>query len=839
MAKNKAKKKQPEKRDLNRSLGLSQWQQSGIFIVIIIIYLIVLLKPVVIDGLSPQGVDALAYIGQSNLVNEFQKETGETALWNPAIFSGMPLYQVHSARATSVDNIINQLSSVLSTAYTYYLVGGLGMFLLLLFLKMTPAVSFLSSMSFILLPHYASMYLEGHLAKFRAVMFIPWIILAFLYFLQKRDILSSALFALTFGLQIRTQHYQIVFYTALLILAIGIQPFIQDLIERRYSRFAKSTGLLVVALALGILMAAQPILLAREYLPFSKRGKTTINLQQKASAPVETDQSAGVTIDYATQWSTSPSELLTWFVPRFYGGMSGEKYKGSEYPQLKNRMIPGYWGEMPFTQSYEYMGIITLILAAIGIYANRKNKFILAIISIAAFYIILSFGRHFLVFYELFFDYFPYFNKFRAPMMSVTLTGFLLTVLAAFGLQYMNQIRENISQTDVKNIIRILAGFIGLGIIIWLASLGFSYQKAGQNYEPAVLDMLKNIRETFLHQDLIRYFLLTVLGGGAILAFLKNKLSFTFLIAILIILSLFDLTNVQSRYNKEFIDQDKAGKSYFAKTSTNEFLMSDTETFRILPPPQEINNNRWAYFHQTIGGYTPIKMFTIEEIMENCLTASWDPSFPFNWNVLRILNVKYLVLPQRVAHEKLIPVYADQGGKLYTYLFRDRLPRAYFVGKYRLVEDEYDRLELINSAEFDPADYAILEQNLDQNIEKPDSAFCNLSKFTPNLLEFEVFTDKSALMVISENYYPPGWHIYLDGSEVTAVYKTNHANQSLVVPAGNHRIEVRFEPENYYRNIKIAGISVGIIYLSILFSLFLRYKDPIMSRIKKPSEKSE
>ena len=49
--------------------------------------------------------------------------------------------------------------------------------------------------------------------------------------------------------------------------------------------------------------------------------------------------------------------------------------------------------------------------------------------------------------------------------------------------------------------------------------------------------------------------------------------------------------------------------------------------------------------------------------------------------------------------------------------------------------------------------------------------------------------------------------------------------QSIVVPAGKHKIELKFNPDSYYANLTLASISVGLIYLIILISLGLSWKD--------------
>jgi hypothetical protein len=232
-------------------------------------------------------------------------------------------------------------------------------------------------------------------------------------------------------------------------------------------------------------------------------------------------------------------------------------------------------------------------------------------------------------------------------------------------------------------------------------------------------------------------------------------------------------------------------------------------------------------------------MFAMEEILENSLLAGWDQRLPINPNVLKMLNVKYMVLNQNIQHESLRPVHVDEKANLYTYLFVDHLPRAYFPGRFRIIENEYERLEYINTPEFDPAREAIIEEEPAAEVSAPDSSYCNLLEFNPNYLKFDVFTDSQALMVISESYYPPGWKIYIDDVRVDKVYKTNHALQSVIVPSGSHKVEMRFHPDSYFRNITLAKISSGIITLAILISLLIANRSRLASLLNKSKQSDE
>ena len=141
------------------------------------------------------------------------------------------------------------------------------------------------------------------------------------------------------------------------------------------------------------------------------------------------------------------------------------------------------------------------------------------------------------------------------------------------------------------------------------------------------------------------------------------------------------------------------------------------------------------------------------------------------------------------------------------------------MGEHKIINDEFERLNEINNPIFNVAQTAIVEEDLASVIEVPDSTNVRVIKFNPNQLHFQVYTNKQSLFVISELYYPPGWKILLEGEPVSKIYKTNHAIQSVIIPAGEHKVEVNFEPESYENNVLYAAGSQGLLFLVIISSL--------------------
>ncbi len=814
MAKKKSSAKAaPSTPPLQTGIRLSRRVQDIIALLVLALGLLILFKPMAIDRLTPQGVDVLASIGTNHQIKIWQKESGEKALWNPYVFSGMPRYQRIPPVTPSFDTILNLLGRLFNNIFIYTLFAAWGFYFMLRYFKFSPLVSFAGAALFVLMPHYKSLYLEGHNAKYRALMLLPWIVWMFQLFINKRTLWAAALFGLAFGVQVRTQHYQIIFYTGLLVFAIGIAPVVKDVLARRYSAFLKGSLLILAAVSLGIMTAAQPLFLAQEYLPWSKRGKTTIHLSDRQKTK-DARNKTGVSMHYATQWSTAPSELLTWIAPRAFGGMSGEKYTGSAVPQLKGRTIPGYWGEMPFTQSYEYMGVLTLLLALLGLFLNRKNPFVIALALFGLFLTLLSFGRHFESFYSFFYNYVPYFNKFRAPMMSVTVTFFIASLLAAFGLRGLLQLDFNDKKT-LKSVMWICGGFLAFGLLSWLLGQGMSFTKGGEKYDPQVMGMILSIRKEMFNGDMFRFIAYAAAGGLGVFLYTRLKLKASALAILLVALAVIDVTQVREWVQKEHINLQRLEKRYFKATDTDRFIQKDKSLFRVMPMGREFSDNRFSYFHQNVGGYTPIKMYTIEEIVENNLGngAVANPA------VLRMLNVKYVVTKRSLPAADFEPVFRDEKAQLLTYRLKNSLKRAYFVDAFRVIADEYERVAFLNNPAFKPDSMALLEEEPDFRPAAADSQSVRVKSFSPRELKLEVYTDREGLLVVSENYYPPGWKHFIDDQPVDKVWRANHTMQAIAIPAGAHTVKLLFEPDSYTRNVHYAQFSMLILLLAALSGL--------------------
>jgi uncharacterized membrane protein YfhO len=67
----------------------------------------------------------------------------------------------------------------------------------------------------------------------------------------------------------------------------------------------------------------------------------------------------------------------------------------------------------------------------------------------------------------------------------------------------------------------------------------------------------------------------------------------------------------------------------------------------------------------------------------------------------------------------------------------------------------------------------------------------------------------------------PGWRATLDGSEVP-LYVGNHALLALPLPAGEHRVELRYWPTTWGTGLAAAGLGVALCLVAFLLPLLGR-----------------
>lgn len=813
-----AKKNQPQGKQTQRTeyfplinQFLSGWKGFLILFVLGAIIMGIFLYPSAYQNRVPAGVDVVSDVGKTHQMMEFRDRTGQDPYWNPYVFGGMPYYHFIPPKAFSLDDAISLLHKVIDRNVLLFLLSGLTLYGLMLYLGIPALYAFLLSIAYFLWPHYYALLIVGHYMKFRALSYLPMVLFAFLYLKNKPSLFGGGLFALTFTLQMRTQHYQIVFYTLLLLFLISLVDFIHGIRGKEWQRLTRWVVLTLLSFFLVIVSIAQPTWIIREYARYSTRGGQAISLNDQ---PAQKADQKGVGIDYATRWSLAPSELVDLYVARFHGGTSGELYDGKSVPQWRGQKLPLYWGEMPFTQSYEYMGILLIILAFAGLISSLKqDRLVQGLGFTLLIALLLGFGRHFGSFYKLFFYYVPYFDKFRVPHMIITLIYPILLLLAGFGVKFIHQ--QSGDEEGRKKILLI----IGFGAILFIAAFLLKIQSSflttaemGQ-YQQQILNALQDVRSEISNRGLFSTLIFLLLGTFLMILIHRRKMAVPAAIAGILIIHVLDVWPMTARYinqHNQFFPVQQLKQQVLMKTELENTLLNDTDFYRVYPFGPFFQDNSWSTYFASIGGYDAAKMQTIQNIIDNNLMQPVDGSTPINWNIMDILNVKYIFLPQQISLPQLELVVHDQAKNVYAYLYKNWQPRMFPVGKVEVLSDEKEILRTLNSPRFRADSVALITSPLEYEIAKPDSFAFTMDEYNPNTIRATLYSSSTTFLVISEMWYPR-WKAYLDDQPVF-LYRVNHAIRGIVLPAGKHTLVMQFDDSIFQRAVMISWAGLLIIY---------------------------
>ncbi|MEK6569967.1 MAG: YfhO family protein, partial [Bacteroidota bacterium] len=283
-------------------------------------------------------------------------------------------------------------------------------------------------------------------------------------------------------------------------------------------------------------------------------------------------------------------------------------------------------------------------------------------------------------------------------------------------------------------------------------------------------------------------------------------------------------------------------KQQLQADETIRFLKSDTSLYRIFPLGQELFQDNTYMYHliQSIGGYSPAKIKIYQEMLDSCMYHGWDRSFPLNTNIVNMLNTKYLLSPGRLPEDKFKIVHIDQKKSLVTSLNPSYLPRAFFVDQAIIARSKTEVFDSLNSPSFQPRRQAILEKSPSPLPLKPDTSSTEIISVQAHDITLETSSDKPALLVLSEIYYPPGWKAYVDGKE-TEIYKTNYVLRSVVVPEGKHTVEFKYYSGTYALGLTVSSVGWGIGGVLILIGVIRHVwqKRGSLLRLKKSDVEHE
>ncbi len=801
-------------------------------VVFIYLSLIIFFNSIVFENKTYQSADMTAAHSWDTFRND-SKEENVLPLWNPYIFCGMPGFasltypipRVYDLTSEIWGSIVHPILGFFFLKegrsggwLVYYLIFGIGVYLFAYHKLKNKPVAILIALSAMFSTRVAILIMIGHVTKIAVLAWFPFVFLLVEKLKEKFNVLQALLLIVLVRLMIQPGHVQFIFYLYLTIATYLLFNLIRSLIKKEnWKGIVISGGSIVLATIIAFLMGADLHLSTLEYNPFSIRGSNPI-IQETATSQAKT-VAGGLDYDYATNWSFSPGEMMTFLIPSWYG-FGDMPYKG---PLTGNQQqkLNFYWGNQPSVDSPQYMGILVFVLAIIGFIKNRKDPFVQFMGGIIIFSLLVAFGKEFSLIYDLMFRYFPMFNKFRIPLMILMLVQLLVPILAGYGVvSILNERSKTLSPHQEKKWKYILGG-LGVGVLISIIgsslvkavySSFFPLQEVGQRLassygqlNPAVVSMIFDFVFSSVMTDLLIAFILLLLVFGGFYYYLKNKIKYSTLMGLLIAAAIFDLWRIAW---KPFEPQSK--QEEIRMMATPEFakvLQIDTTVFRALRliNGQPVYDNSLAYWRiQNAYGYHGAKL----RIYQNMVDVAGLGN-PLVW---QLMNIKYIISNREESSPALSLIYSGQDAKIYA--FRYAMPRLFFVNKYEYAEN-LKTLNNIAQMSFNPAEVAYLSVEKNINIEPPlQNASAKITRYGSQNIEIEATATGNNLLFISEAYYPAGWKAYIDGNE-TEILQLNYLFRGIVVPKGKHKIEMKFEPASYTNGKTISLASNILIFMGI------------------------
>ena len=687
----------------------------------------------------------------------------------------------------------------------------------------------------------------GHIWKFITLAYVPPTIAGIVLAYRGKLLWGGILTALFVALQITSNHVQMSYYFFFVILFFVGAYFEKAWRTKTLPQFFKASAVLIVAALVGIAANVSNLYHTYAYSKETMRGKS--ELVQTGDAAKQT--SSGLDRDYITQWSYGIDETLTLLVPNFKGGASAALSQSETAMSKANPMysslygsLTQYFGTQPMTSGPVYVGAFVLFLFVLGCFIV-KGPLKWALIGATFFSIVLSWGKNFMPLTDFFIDYVPLYNKFRAVSSILVIAEFTIPLLAIFALKRLLEEPEILKQEKKPlGISLLLTAGIALLLAVAPGSIGSGYVPAqeaqmlqnavNQQMIPAnelsgILANLGEMRAELVSSDALRSFIIIGIGCSLLWLYASGKLRSSLTIAGITILCLADMWGVNKRYlnDAQFVPHSIRTET-FTKTNTDELILQDTSLdYRVLNfATSTFDDNNTSYWHKSVGGYHPAKLRRYQEMIEHHISPEMQAAYKAiataggemdsvdanKFRVLNMLNTKYFIFP------------AGQQRQTVPILNPHAYGNAWFVNKVQYVNNANEEIDALDS--IIPTETAVVDARFKDVLKgttesyKDSLSSIRLTSYTPNRLTYETNNAQDGIAVFSEIYYPDGWHVTIDG-QPAELARADYILRTMYVPAGQHTIEMRFDPTSLHVTEGIAYGALALLVIGIIVAVLI------------------
>ena len=761
----------------------------------------------IIYGKSIQQSDISQFLGMSKQIVDHREEFNEEPFWLDNAFLGMPSFQVSAKYPFDILYYIDQGIRFLPRPADYLFLYLISFYFLIISLRINYKYALFGALAFGFSTYLIIILGVGHNTKALALGYLPLVLSGFLITLRGDYLKGFIISSLFLGLQVHANHYQMTYYTLIMLFIVVVIHYWGFFKKNELRRIYQS---LIVFLSVGLIslmMNAPSLLATKEYSEFSTRSKNDISINPDGSLK---ESMNGLDKDYITEYSYGILESFNLIFPRFMGGGSSETIReSSKLMEFIRSLEPNqaqqvyqfskmYWGNQPIVAAPAYLGISIFFIFLISLLLvndlNRKWIVISVIISL-----ILSWGKNFSVLTDFMIDSFPLYDKFRAVSSIQVIIEFCIPFLAVLGLKnfFSNDFDEKKKLNSLKYVSVFLISLILIFYVFGGYILDFKSDFEIFSQYPEILNLIIEERKYLFEYDLIRSLIIVISVAITLFLFLKKLIKANVSLALLTIVLVFDLWDV----NKSYVNADQFVNSTnvispFTKAIYDEAILRDKSDFRVYEPQRGFSNARTSYFHKSIAGYHAAKPKRIQNLYDFYISNN-------NMKILSMLNVKYLI---QISEDSPLGVTRNP----------NNLGNAWFIEETKIVDSADEELLNLNQVELKSICITQDQSLKGLNYKLDNRNSIELVKRKANELVYKSSTTSTQFAVFSEAFYKKGWQAYIDNKPVSH-YKVNYLLRGLIIPEGDHEIVFKFYPE-----IVKSGVYISIVSYLILFMIFIK-----------------
>jgi len=850
----------------------------GIFLLVTIIFC----KPALESGVVLKQSDISSWQAMSHQSFEYKEKNGHFPLWATTMFSGMPAYQIALEGTWTPLGIIDKVIQMgLPQPLNFFYLACICFYFLCICLGVRPYVSIIGALAFAFCSYSPIIITAGHVTKMLALAYAPAVMGAVVLIFRKKYFLGFSLAALLTALQIGQGHQQISYYLFIILALMTISFLVFSIKDKEISHALKSVGLLIVAGIVGVAANALVLMTTYEYSKESKRGgQLVVDGNTNKSDLVKDGKTQGLSKDYAFQWSYGIAETWSLMVPGAMGyGLHYAERDGEThlFPKLTEKSATAkffaeelnapeeqannyafsssqrvYWGSQPFTNGPVYLGAIICFLFLVSMFMlNNKHKW--WILAASVFGILMAWGNHLPGFNYFLFDHFPLYNKFRVPTMALIIPQLLFPIAAVLTI---NTIIDNNDESQWKKFRFASIATVAVFLLVFAfynstdfsrenkqrtqaatkafqenkAGFSMAMQQLGADFTPEtdnriMEEMMENVgqnpnvdavgiskklvaairkdRAHFLFNDIIRSLIFVLLAGLIIALFIKKKINWMIMVVGVTLLSTIDLLQFGAHYlnDKSFANKDEYESNEFPLSDADNMILQDTDPNYRVFNTRGLDEAKTSYHHKSIGGYHPAKLGIYDDLVQYQLNGQ------LNIAVVNMLNAKYVI--------------QQQGDQLVASKNPGALGNVWFVKGVNYVNGPVEEMKAITT--FNPADTAVVDASyksiLGSFANADSSESIKQTAFDNDAIMYESNTKAPHLAVFSEIYYKD-WKAYIDGKP-TSFGKANYVLRTMLIPAGKHQIEFKFEPQSVPIGNTLSTIFGWLISLLLFAALLM------------------